>query len=1323
MHDPRSNRMAILALMLGAPTLMAPTLTPPSLPGNRAPEEPALGSIEIADAEIAGDISACADLTDFGPCSLRVALFAADADVLADPPLQSATVNAGADGPDWSFSGLSAETAYQLVAYASDGDATVYSGPVAVATRDALPIPPRVAHPGIEPENRYAGFLEGAFDVSLDGSAGYEIQIAVPPGTAGLEPALAFTYDSRSGNGTLGMGFALTGLSEIGRCPPNLFVQGIVDPIDFDDNDVFCLDGEPLVAVRGAYGAHETEYRTVLESFAKIVSYGGAGTDPDWFRVWTKGGRILDYGHSVDSRLEVEGRSEARLWAVNQIGDRFGNTMTVSYFEDPALGEHWPWRIDYTGNEAAGVAPYNQIAFEYSGSVDAPRPDPIRGFFAGGRVENPRRLEHVKTYARNADASGVELVFDYQIRYESGAISGRSRIESISQCDARGACLPPTRFLWSDAPGTTSPSRTGDSTPPVSERVIPVIPPTRFRGVWDANANETAPNLHFSGDVNGDGLTDIIRIEFDNPYYGCADCAVGIADVKFGAAIARGDGTYTYTGQDPGITQKFRFNQSKDPWMVGDANGDGRTDIFNVKLIGDRYGPNGYPLIEIGVWTSTGKGTFSGGYTQTNWEAHISLFESSWHEWAVGDADGDGADDVIGVTPQIPYIYADPTHGYDCDNPGPTFVELRVAYGGSDARAAQTTPWLAWPTYGGCSTEFLKDLPASMGRWRAVDLNGDGRVDVVGLAGFPRIDGLYTAFSTDQGFEVVAQPEPFTFTWATESGTPGAPCAGPTIYCWEPETFDNYMTALDMNADGNTDLVFIAERADPLTGADIGTQTFWTWLSRGDGSYQKQYTRTRIPTNYHVGYFLNNYANPPQAQLNSARVHVHDINGDALPDLTILRDYQYPIVLPFAFRRWDLLSRSDGTFEVLPVIQEGSWGATMSGAPLGYNSDMGIAGSEGELSGDVNGDGKLDWIYFSEGAAPRTSGETLLPGIVHTLFADGNDDPSVTQKSDLLVAIRNGADDASVAPRVTEIRYATLAQAPPPAGAPDTRAYSPSSHVSAADPELRDVQDGRSVVAFHSVSDGIGGARSYKHHYWGHREHTGLRESFGFESISVEDVAAGITETTDTLQHFPLQRQPASRTLHAGDVLLERTAWRWSERTLQPGARHSAREDSRVTWLWEPNAGGSAAAFRTEVRDFAYDAYDNVVHDAHYWGDGEIAFPIDGDWSSRSGSMFQEVLTTIHHPADEESWLVSRIARQSVSAQLPDGGAESEIVRTTEFPSYWEHRGAPTGAPARRVDEPTPAADEPWTHRVTHWAYDAFGNAILETLSDSHDAP
>ena len=109
----------------------------------------------------------------------------------------------------------------------------------------------------------------GQFSVTPSGAASYTIPLRVTPGTSGMAPSLSLSYSSQGGNGLLGMGWMLSGLSSITRCAATVAQDNFKGGINYDANDRFCLDGQRLIAISGTYGANLTEYRTEIESFYK----------------------------------------------------------------------------------------------------------------------------------------------------------------------------------------------------------------------------------------------------------------------------------------------------------------------------------------------------------------------------------------------------------------------------------------------------------------------------------------------------------------------------------------------------------------------------------------------------------------------------------------------------------------------------------------------------------------------------------------------------------------------------------------------------------------------------------------------------------------------------------------------------------------------------------------------------------------------------------------------------------------------------------------------------------------------------------------------
>jgi len=283
----------------------------------------------------------------------------------------------------------------------------------------------------------YAGpmHLSGQFAVNEMGAATYTVPIQLPPGTGGMEPKLALAYNSQAGNGPFGVGWSLSGLSAITRCPRTMAQDGVRGSVNYDSNDRYCLDGQRLMAVSGTYGGNGAEYRTELESFAKIVSYGSVGNGPASFKMWTKDGLIMEYGATASSAIEAQGKTSIAVWAVNKVSDTKGNYFTVTYTKDSANGAYYPARIDYTGNASTGLAPNSSVQFVYE-----TRPETVVIPSSGAPGRSKTRLSKLQAYL------GSALSREYRLAYTTGPASGKSRVSTITECNGAGQCLGPVYF-------------------------------------------------------------------------------------------------------------------------------------------------------------------------------------------------------------------------------------------------------------------------------------------------------------------------------------------------------------------------------------------------------------------------------------------------------------------------------------------------------------------------------------------------------------------------------------------------------------------------------------------------------------------------------------------------------------------------------------------------------------------------------------------------------------------------------------------------------------------------------------------------------------
>ena len=323
----------------------------------------------------------------------------------------------------------------------------------------------------------HAGTTLGSFDVDAQGAATYSIPLEVPPGINGMQPSLSLNYNSQSGNGLLGMGWSLGGLSSISRCAQNLAQDGKIHGVDFSNQDRFCLNGQRLVAVNGVYGADGTEYKTATATYSKIISNGVAGSGPASFKVWSKSGQVMEYGVTADSRIEAQGRSDVLTWAINQVSTSSGNKMTFSYIEDNANGAYHIERIDYG---YVSTTPSLSVRF-----TTESRSDVFTRYIAGSKKTILKRFLNIKMYNLENENK------NYKLDYANSIVINRTTLTTLSDCDPYSKCKSSSVISWVD--------NLAD----------------KFIGNEDWTAT-TTPDVTVVGtsDANGDGLSDLI-LQYD----------------------------------------------------------------------------------------------------------------------------------------------------------------------------------------------------------------------------------------------------------------------------------------------------------------------------------------------------------------------------------------------------------------------------------------------------------------------------------------------------------------------------------------------------------------------------------------------------------------------------------------------------------------------------------------------------------------------------------------------------------------------------------------------------------------------------------------
>lgn len=280
---------------------------------------------------------------------------------------------------------------------------------------------------------------------------------------------------------------------------------------------------------------------------------------------------------------------------------------------------------------------------------------------------------------------------------------------------------------------------------------------SRVGGFGSASGWSTAKHLRMVTDVTGDGIPDL----------------VGFSSAGVTVAAGRGSGSF---GAAKRWSSNFGYSAG---WRVGthvrtlaDVTGDGRLDV--VAFASDRVavGVNrGSSFGPSTPWLRTmGSNASAGGWNTTR---HLRL---------VVDVNGDGRADLVGF------------------GESGVVVALSTGEGFSAPRK--------WSSSFGADRGWREDVTPR----HLIDMNGDGRPDIVGFAR----SGVYVALNTGSSF---AEPKRWTTSFGANSSSAG----------WR--TTRDPRTLADIDGDGRPDVVGF--RADGVwvarnTGSSFAKATRWT---------------------------------------------------------------------------------------------------------------------------------------------------------------------------------------------------------------------------------------------------------------------------------------------------------------------------------------------------------------------------------------------------------------------------------------------------------------------------------------------------------------
>ena len=684
------------------------------------------------------------------------------------------------------------------------------------------------------------GTLAGEFRVAESGAATYRIALPLPAGTAGATPSLGLQYNSQRGNGLLGIGWTLDGLSAISRCRQTFAQDGKAQPLTFMDKDRFCLDGQRLLLTDDSpaqtYGAPNSKYKTEIDGFLTVTAKDGSAGQPDYFEVVRKDGSVSRYGatgvSAAEQRVYNRGGTavdKVLTWALQEVRDSVGNRIVYSYTADEQ--GHRISKIGYaygSGNTARA-----EVLFTYED-----RQDDTVGYLAGYKLQSTQRLQQV-TVKSAGSTGGLVPLRKYKLRYRRiapNATDVLSRLAGISECvGTSSVCLPETRFTWS-------------------------LPETLFKttaaSALALNSDSWRPVDFSPADINGDGLTDLVWTETNNDkhriQYALADRGTGRLQMKkFTNNQSHLEYNDDYGNANYGDNLRVHTE-------VVDYNADGRLDILVYSEGTDRTELHlAVPQIE-GGWKLAGRGEF--------------LFSGRYR---YADLNSDGLLDayklvaVYGENTQVPTGYNLEVRYLKPASGQAVASDRYYAFGAAQTLTvafAQLPPTSSsqdidpnvLPSYFNWKTLRQSDLPLA-------DVDGDGRADLITWG----YDGTQTFDIGDQGFQPSYTLRRLEVFRQTDSGfVRYGSDGGIVLSSGQQSSIAKGVRAADLNRDGLSDLVYFVGR----------------WYRKSSDNYQWtgdwQY-RLSTGAGFTAAVTLLDVAANAQAPSSPS---LHDDNGDGYAD-------------------------------------------------------------------------------------------------------------------------------------------------------------------------------------------------------------------------------------------------------------------------------------------------------------------------------------------------------------------------------------------------------------------------------------------------------
>lgn len=642
----------------------------------------------------------------------------------------------------------------------------------------AAPTIDNYANATYDGRNNPVGHVAADFAVNANGAATYNVPIAIPPGIADVQPSISLTYNSQAGDGVAGRGMEIAGLSRISRCGSTLAQDGVIRPVQLDSGDHFCLDGQRLIEI-GRSGT-TISYQTEVKGYEEITaSFSTYYNQPITFTVKTIAGETIEYGSDYGSQVKPTKPGSTNTysnvtdvpypyaaWLISKTSDIKGNYIRYRYLSSNTISgaEYLLQRIEYTGTQFA--QPYAAIHFDYEDRAG----NKATTYLGGGALYQSKRLKKIRVTQGAAGSYSTNTVREYRLGYyavDSNSAHSYDRLKSVEECGNYSEsgntlyCLAPTWFRWNGGYESESGNLFGFSgfpralaestyTPTDSDLQGDSLGFPGFYGQgyvlnkygyadgWDYGTYKNSddpknPGKDYTlmGDVNGDGLTDIIGLKGTQLYAGSDSrysynyqVVASVSDGKTFQANA------FHTSTTPLLTNVWLQKSDRDTGnlaTLADVNGDGLSDLV---LIGYYYvyvalsdGNSFKPPVK---WRSQDiSSNYPNAFTGVGGWARGS--EHGTEQRYVMDINGDGLADLVGLSETLGLFAALGTAGNSKIFGSVGRISSEFSTDNSANYQFETDTANAGPIWN-------QDIARKISRFNFADVNGDGLPDAIRLS-------------------------------------------------------------------------------------------------------------------------------------------------------------------------------------------------------------------------------------------------------------------------------------------------------------------------------------------------------------------------------------------------------------------------------------------------------------------------------------------------------------------------------------------------------------------------------------------------------------